>query len=308
MGYTARFDTMDKRLNQIQTGTLTESRMNEDFVFWMKTTGLNILLVILLIGCGYMGWHWWQRTRNQARADAWQQLERAGTPEELAVVASEQSGVDAIAVIAKLRAANTYLDSILSGQRFDRDAGAEDAKITAELRREWLDNADQLFLEVSETLAAPGTATALQPSAFHALIGRATIAESRGDAAAAKRFLDEADARFATSFPALATVARKRGESVEVAAMGIELPPRASLPTGAASPLMPDASQAFPNIPGLRISPTDPSLTLSSDKGDVTVPVNPATSGTGTTPPPAPTPAPPPTPAPAPAPAPAPGP
>ena len=37
---------MDKRLNQIQTGTLTESRLNDDFVYWLKTKGLNYLLVV----------------------------------------------------------------------------------------------------------------------------------------------------------------------------------------------------------------------------------------------------------------------
>jgi len=248
---------MDKRLNQIQTSTLTESRLNDDFVYWMKTTGLNILLVLLLIGCGYMGWHWWQRTHSHARADAWQKLEHATTPHDLALVASESGKYDSVALLANVRAAGTYLESIMSGRRFDRDAGAEDAKVTAELRREWLDNADQLYLEVIDALKALDTPTALTPMAFHAQMGRAAIAEARGNAAAAQAFIDEAASQAsARGFDALAEVARKRRESVQVVALGLELPPASALPAppagmGSGTPGMP-----FPSIPGVNISPT----------------------------------------------------
>jgi len=249
---------MDKRLNQIQTGTLTEGRMNEDFVFWLKTSGLNILLVVLLIGCGYMGWHWWQRTRNEARADAWRKFEQASTPQDLAVVAVDAAGVDSVAILAKLRAADTYLESITSGVRFDRDAKAEDAKVTPELRVEWLDNADQLFLEVSQSASAKTAPRALLPAAFHAVIGRAAVAEARGDAAAARRFLEEAALLAGSDFAPLGEVARKRAETVEVAALGLELPPLSALPTGSAGSGGTTPPFAMPDIPGLRITPTDP--------------------------------------------------
>jgi len=247
---------IDKRLNQIQTGTLTESRMNEDFVFWMKTTGLNIVLIILLVGCGYMGWHWWQRNQSQTRAAAWRQLDRATTPQDLAVVVTDSGTIDSIGLLARIRAGDTYLDSLMTGFRFDREPGAEDAKITAELRTEWLDNADQLFLEVAQELSGTTTPQSLEPMAFHALMGRAAIAESRGDGTAAKRFLDEAAARVATNFPALAEVAKKRGEGIEVIALGAELPPLSSLPTGSAGSLFPNSPANFPNIPGMRITPS----------------------------------------------------
>lgn len=296
MHYTPEFDTMDKRLNQIQTGTLTESRMNDDFVFWMKTTGLNIVLVVLLIGCGYMGWQWWSRTQNQARADAWRKLDRATTPQDLALVASEAGTIDSVVLIAKVRAADTYLESLMSGVRFDREAGAEDAKVTPELRREWFDNADQLYLEVAQSLSDANTPVALQPMAFHALMGRAAIAESRGDAAAASRYLDEAAARVATAFPALAEVAKKRQATVEVASLGIELPPAAALPEGAAGGSLADPMLNMPQIPGMRITPSNPGGTPgqplrpvqpTNNPGTIIVPAPVAPTATAPTVPPA---------------------
>ncbi|MBX3356185.1 MAG: hypothetical protein KF724_10880 [Phycisphaeraceae bacterium] len=283
---------MDKRLNQIQTGSLTDSRMNEDFVYWMKTTGLNILLIILLIGCGYMGWHWWHRTQSQTRAQAWQQLERAATPQELAIVASERAGIGSIAFIAKLRAADGYLDSIVSGIRFDRDPTAADAKVTNELRVEWLDTADRLYAEVAEDLSRSGTAIALQPTAFHALLGRAAVAESRGDAAAAQRFLDQASSLVEKSFPALAAIAKGRGEGLVLVAAGIELPPRDSLPAGSSGPFLP-GSMNLPNIPGLQITPggtASPNVTMTPVQGPPPLPFPPPVNDPNA---PAPRPAPP---------------
>ena len=44
-----------KRLAQVQTQDLTESRVNDDFVFWLKKNGSNYLLVVLLVAVGIMG-------------------------------------------------------------------------------------------------------------------------------------------------------------------------------------------------------------------------------------------------------------
>ncbi len=250
--------TMDKRLNQIQTGSLTDSRLNDDFVFWLKTKGLNYLLIVLVIGCAYMGWNWYHRVRSQSRADAWLRLERATTPQELAVVATEDGSVDSIAILAKVRSANTYLGSILRGVRYDRDATAEDAKITPELRAEWLENADQLFADIDRTLSQPNTPPALTPTAFHALMGRAAVAEARGDADATRRYLDAAAARATGPYAPLAEVARRRADGVAAAALGAELPPRAALPNAAPPPtLAPTITPSGSGAP-ITLTPTAP--------------------------------------------------
>ena len=49
------------RLAQVQQSELTESRVNEDFVEWLKKWGNSILLVILLIALAGVAWNWWQQ-------------------------------------------------------------------------------------------------------------------------------------------------------------------------------------------------------------------------------------------------------
>ncbi len=137
---------MDKRLNQIQTGTLTESRLNDDFVYWLKTKGLNYLLVVLLIGCGVMGYQWYQRVQNQRRGEAWARLEAAGTPQDLVEVVSEHGSIGSLAIIARVRAADTYVGSVIRGVRYDRDPTSPEAAVTPELRTQWFDEADRHFM------------------------------------------------------------------------------------------------------------------------------------------------------------------
>lgn len=46
-----------KRLSQVQTQDLTESRLNDDFVYWLKKNGTNTLLVVLIALCAFLGFN-----------------------------------------------------------------------------------------------------------------------------------------------------------------------------------------------------------------------------------------------------------
>ena len=46
---------MDDRLKQVQTTDLTDSRLNHEFVAWLKTSGMNYLLMLLLVACVAVG-------------------------------------------------------------------------------------------------------------------------------------------------------------------------------------------------------------------------------------------------------------
>ena len=71
-GYNPRpMSQIDRRLKNVQQADLTESRVNDDFVHWLKTWGNNILLVVLSIAAIAMGWFWWQQRQEQQRSDAW---------------------------------------------------------------------------------------------------------------------------------------------------------------------------------------------------------------------------------------------
>ena len=246
---------MDKRLNQIQTGTLTESRLNDDFVYWLKTKGLNYLLVVLLIGCGVMGYQWYQRVQNQRRGEAWARLEAAGTPQDLVEVVSEHGSIGSLAIIARVRAADTYVGSVIRGVRYDRDPTSPEAAVTPELRTQWFDEADRLYAEAAAAASEPGAALALRPVAAHALLGRAAIAESRGDGAKAKEYLEAVVALAGTDFPEVASQARDRLANVDVVALGTELPPRSALPVTQPAP---GAAPGAGLLPGGGLAPGAP--------------------------------------------------
>jgi predicted negative regulator of RcsB-dependent stress response len=199
---------MDKRLKDIQQGTLTESRLNSDFLFWLKEKGPNWLLAALLVLCAVLGYNWWEQRQRAARDAAWSELAAAATPQALVEIAERQGTVDAIATLATLDAADRYLEAIRSGKRFDREAGAPDAAVTPELRAQYLDEADRLYTRAASRLdGRPAPETILLASAW---FGRAAVAESKGDLATAESHLKTAQAAVKEAYPAVAATADER--------------------------------------------------------------------------------------------------
>lgn len=125
---------IDRRLKTMQQADLSEGRVNDDFVHWLKTWGQNILLGVLIIAAIAMGWFWWSQRQEKERDNAWAELGGANLPAALQEVAAKHEGKDAVAPFAELLAADRYLTAVLSDQRFDREAGAVDAALTPELR------------------------------------------------------------------------------------------------------------------------------------------------------------------------------
>ena len=71
---------MDERLKEVQTTDLTDSRVNRDFVDWLKTKGMNYLLLALLALCAFFAWEWYQQQSVLARDQAWADLTNATSP------------------------------------------------------------------------------------------------------------------------------------------------------------------------------------------------------------------------------------
>jgi predicted negative regulator of RcsB-dependent stress response len=249
---------IDRRLQNVQQADLSESRVNDDFVLWLKTWGQNILLVVLAIAALAMGWHWWQQRQERAVDAAWVELANARLPAALREVAARNEGNGAISAIAELRAADAYLGSIVSNQRFDREPGAADAAVTPELRAEWLTEADALLAKVQDrTSKASGTGQL--GLLVSALFGRAAVAEDRGDLAAAEGFLKEVQSRTKdTDFSSAADVAARRIDTLRVAAGTVTLPAK---PVVAAPPAMPGGF--LPGMPtGPEAAPADPNAEI----------------------------------------------
>ena len=238
---------IDRRLKTMQQADLSEGRVNDDFVHWLKTWGQNILLGVLIIAALTMGWFWWSQRKEQERDNAWSELSGATLPAALQEVAAKHEGKDAVAPFAELLAADRYLDSVLSNQRFDREVGAVDAALTPELRAEWLKAADGLYAKVAARISAtknPGDYGFL----FGALFGRAAVAEDLGDFKAAEGYLKEIETRSKdTDFAAAGNLAAKRITSLQALATPVVLPSKPVMPTPVSIPDLTGQTGMAPN-------------------------------------------------------------
>ncbi|MDA1007383.1 MAG: hypothetical protein O2800_00065 [Planctomycetota bacterium] len=178
-----------KRLSQVQTSDLSESRVNDDFLFWLKTSGPNYLLAALLLICAYLGWNWFQTRADTARAEVWEQFAVATVPQDLVELAKANGDESGLALLANLNAADLYLQSIQSGLRFDRDPTASDVQLDDATRVEWMKSANDLYNSVITSARSDPNTSAL---AFPAYFGLAAIAESVSDFEGARGSLESA--------------------------------------------------------------------------------------------------------------------
>jgi len=219
---------MDRdRLQTVQQTDLTESRLNEDFVHWLKTSGPSWLLAILLGVCVYLGWNRWKEHQAGKFETAWAELGAVDHPKSLIEVADHpaHSEVSGVRLVALLEAANGYLNAVKLNTDFDAQDPAG-AGLSPEKHQAYLAEADRLFgLVVDET--SDGTDQAVEH--VNALFGRAAVAESRGDLAQAKAWYRQAAAKAEGIYPSLASVARQRAESTGEFAQAVELPEQAKL-------------------------------------------------------------------------------
>lgn len=220
---------MDDRLKDVQTSDLTDSRLNHDFVEWMKTKGINWLLAILLVVCAFLAWDIWKQRQADSRDRAWSDLEAATMPSTLEFsVAVDHAGVDAIADLALLQAADVYLGSVQSGIRPGMLATDEDSTLPESERSTMLDSADKLYAQVFESVnTAEGFSG--KPIAMAALFGRAAVAESRGDLEAATSALKHVARVAMPQYPMIAFQAEARMADLDSVTQTVALPTAASL-------------------------------------------------------------------------------
>jgi hypothetical protein len=210
---------MDRdRLKEVHATDLTESRVNEDFVDWMKNKGPSWLLVILLAVTGYLLIVRWKQHKQLKVEQAWVALADAALPGSKEDVADQHPDVFAVPELALTAAGSQLLRAVQTGQAIDAAGDpldptpADTPRLTETERDEYLTRADRVFARVADT---DDGSLAFTLHAMQALNGRAAIAEARGEAAEAKRLYEAAAARAGDFYPALAKQARARAETVE---------------------------------------------------------------------------------------------
>ena len=178
---------MDReRLQQVQQSDLSESRVNEDFVNWIKTSGPWYLLAILVGIAVYMYLVNLQRAEIREREQAWFDLNEAVMPASLEDVAQRHAEIDSVGTLARLRAANTYLQSLQTNLAVGSSL-EEGTPLSDEDRTFGLAQADRLYKQiVSEDSGDFGDTI----TTVSALNGLAAISESQGDVDAARGYYE----------------------------------------------------------------------------------------------------------------------
>ncbi|MFK7961150.1 MAG: hypothetical protein AB8G96_11565 [Phycisphaerales bacterium] len=210
---------MDQRLEEVRQSEVAESRVNEDFVAWLKSTGLNIFLVIMLAILAYLMFIRWQDSRKAGTVQAWTTYYDAATPNALEDVATDPkvSGVARLPVLARLRAADQLIGAMIAGREIQEGISA-DANPPAPPRLdeagkvEYRDRADRLFAAV---VTDDDNSDGMALHAWRALMGRASVAESRGDLSEAADFYAQASDRAKDVFPGLARRSDARVASLD---------------------------------------------------------------------------------------------
>ena len=215
---------MDReRLKEVRQTDLTESRINEDFLDWLRTKGISWLFVLLLGVCAYLLVVRWRQHQDAYVNEAWEaylQSEGSGLPSSFVDVADEYPDVGGIGHLALLRAGDRLLRSVQSGQALGTN-GSVPLPLTAQERLDYLERADGIFKRVVD---ADDGRLAMALLVINATTGRAAVAESRGEFDTAATLYTKAADRAEADYPKLAAMARKRAGEMSEQLTVLEFP------------------------------------------------------------------------------------
>lgn len=237
---------MDDRSREIREGAgLEESRVNTELLELINKYSGHVLLGLALIVGLYAGKQQLDRMGNAKVNEAFAQhvdiTETASpNPASLSALAEQYGDVRGIGAMARLREADLYLQAVATGMQpgaaFELDPEtqqqtnrvAEGDLISDAQRDEFLGKADALYDRViADTEAEIGPAIHVVGAWF----GKAAVAESRGDDAAAKAAYESAkEAAETAAFPMYAALADERIASLDEGLADVTLLSQADLP------------------------------------------------------------------------------
>ncbi len=229
---------MDRqRLKEVHQTEVTESRINEDFVEWLKTKGPTWLLMVLVVVAGYMGLNRWRQYKDDYQFEAYRALGECTLPSAFEDVAAKYADILGLPQQAKNAAANALLQQVMIGRPLGTDPPPADPpeEFPDEWREEYLIRADRLYGEVLET---DDLTLAMTLHMVSAMTGRAVTAEARGSRSEALLWYEQAAERAGGFYPELTERARRRASAVDRFSEAVTLPNRQDLPTGAQPPTL----------------------------------------------------------------------
>ncbi len=273
---------MDDRSREIREGAgLEESRINTELLDLINKYSSHVLIGLAIIVGAYAGKQQLDRMGNAKVNEAFaQHVDITETdspnPNSLSALAEQYGDVRGIGAMARLREADVYLQAVSTGMKpgstFELDPDtqaptnrvAETDLIGDAERDEYLSKADALYDQViADTEAEIGPAIHVVGAWF----GKAAVAESRGDADAARAAYESARAAAdAAVFPMYTALAEQRIASLSEGVPDATLYREADLPelpepeSGAEAPAGDEAAPVLdapigPTLPGDGVQP-----------------------------------------------------
>jgi len=253
---------MDDRQSQIRDRAgLEESRLNQEFIDWLSVWGPRLMFLAVILMGGYWGFRKLDEMKRAKIDRAFADFESArgrgnASPEALIAVATEFDGVKSVSTLARLEAADAYLDAVRRGVALGAQIKNDEVgrptgelenpadELTPEMRETYLTRAESLYAEVN---ASTGSNDAQFLMRLNALFGLAAVAESRAQADKAKEWYEAiVKATEGTTWGLHAKIAQGRISQLGSLATFVPLPRKADVPKPPEMPQLPIPGAAAP--------------------------------------------------------------
>ncbi len=221
---------VDERLKDVHATDLTESRVNEDFVEWLKTKGPQYLLMGLIGVAIYLGVIRWKQYKVTYVTNAWTELAACRLPGSFEDVAALYADVYGLPQQALRAAADTWLSAVQTNRTLGDGTDAAAPALTDEQRLDYLAQAERLYHALANADDGSLGATLYAVSAMQ---GLAVVFECKGEIDEAMRWYESAAVRAEDYYPDLARRVRERASTSSDYTEPITLPTQAELPTPA---------------------------------------------------------------------------
>lgn len=209
---------------QLEVGAgQVESKLNEDFIEFLRKSSWPAVLLLLVVVGGYWGYQKWTAAKEAEVSRAFAEYQSVTTggnpsPESLLAVADEFKGKRGVEFLAKLDAADAYMRAIsrraILGAAIGQDGTVKpEESLTGEQRTQYLNTARSIYEDVyNKTVKEPDR----RLFAISAAFGLAAVEECTGNFGDAGLHYDQVvSLAEAGHFEAHARIAKSRKASLD---------------------------------------------------------------------------------------------
>lgn len=255
---------MDDRQSQIrEQAGLTESRLNEDFIEFLRKYSTPMLLIVAVAAAGFFAFKKYEERRDTKRDLAFADYSSAikggePSPDALVAIADSYQGVGAISSQALIDAANAHFRAAIRGVKPGVELAEDGTLATAEdaLTQEERDAEFAAAKTIFDRVIAANPDRDHAVFRLNAMWGLVAIAESKGDFTLARQLYEQIETQeTAAGREDQARLAKSRRESLAVLEKMPPLVSRKDLPPAPMSTFPPFELPPIPTVPSTTDAP-----------------------------------------------------